>query len=278
MAARHAPSATYLSGIVEAHRKSAASDTRDPGSLLEDAARSPETRGFRRALDRLGANGLTGVIAEIKRRSPSKGDLAPDLDPAGLAAEYERGGATCLSVLTDERFFGGSPSDLQAARRACGLPVLRKDFTVSAADVADARIMGADAVLLIVAALSDSELASLLAVARGLGLDSLVEVHDESELETALGYGADLVGVNQRDLETFEVDHELAARLATLIPDSVVAVAESGIRDPRDVSRLAECGFQGVLVGESVVTSADPSRAVKALTGHRIAPRLTAGS
>jgi indole-3-glycerol phosphate synthase len=278
MAARHAPSATYLSGIVEAHRKSAASDTRDPESLLEEAVGSPETRGFRRALDRLGANGLTGVIAEIKRRSPSRGDLAPDLDPAGLAVEYERGGATCLSVLTDERFFGGSSSDLRAAKGACGLPVLRKDFTVSGADVADARIMGADAVLLIVAALSEPELTSLLAIARGLGLDSLVEVHDESELEVALGSGADLVGVNQRDLETFEVDHELAVRLAALIPDTVVAVAESGIRGPQDVSRLAACGFQGVLVGESVVTSADPSRAVKALSGHRIAPRQTAGS
>jgi indole-3-glycerol phosphate synthase len=278
MAARHAPSATYLSGIVEAHRKKAASDTRDPELLLEEAVGSPETRGFRRALERLGTEGLTGVIAEIKRRSPSKGDLAPYLDPAGLAADYERGGATCLSVLTDERFFGGSPSDLRAARGACGLPVLRKDFTVCAADVADARTMGADAVLLIVAALSEPELASLLAIARRLGLDSLVEVHDESELESALACGADLVGVNQRDLETFEVDGELAGRMATLIPDSVVAIAESGIRGPKDVSRLAAFGFQGVLVGESVVTSADPSRTVKALSGHRIAPRQTAGS
>jgi indole-3-glycerol phosphate synthase len=133
-------------------------------------------------------------------------------------------------------------------------------------------------VLLIVAALSQSELASLLAIARRLGLDSLVEVHDESELEIALACGADLVGVNQRDLETFEVDGELACRLATLIPDTVVAVAESGIRGPKDVSRLAACGFEGVLVGESVVTSADPSRAVKALSGHRIAPRQMAGS
>src|SRR6202167_4137771 len=213
MAARHAPSATYLSGIVEVHRKSAASDTRDPESLLEDALGSPETRGFRRALDRLGATGLTGVIAEIKRRSPSKGDLAPDLDPAGLAADYERGGATCLSVLTDERFFGGSPTDLRAARGACGLPVLRKDFTVGEADVADARVMGADAVLLIVAALSDDELGRLLALARQLGLDALVEAHDENEVERALAVGADLIGVNQRDLTTFAVDPERALRV-----------------------------------------------------------------
>lgn len=278
MAARHAPSATYLSGIVAAHRDRAASDTRDPEQLVELAAGSTETRGFKSALMRFGQSAQTGVIAEIKRRSPSKGDLAPGLDPVALAASYEDGGAACLSVLTDERFFGGSPSDLLAARSACGLPVLRKDFTVCAADVADARIMGADAVLLIVAALSEAELGSLLEISRRLGLDALVEVHDESELETALHCGADLVGVNQRDLRTFEVDGELAIQLAALIPDTLVAVAESGIRGPEDVSRLAACGFQGVLVGEKLVTSTDPAAAVRALTGHRIGPRAMAGS
>jgi len=271
MAAGHARSATYLSGIVAAHRETAASDTRDPELLLEKAAASPPCRGFRSALVGLGAT--AGVIAEIKRRSPSKGDLAPELNPAALASSYEQGGAACLSVLTDERFFGGSASDLREARGACGLPVLRKDFTVSVADVADARLMGADALLLIVAALSADELSTLVGVASGLGLDSLVEVHDEAELQTALGCGADLVGVNQRDLRTFEVDTKLAARLAALVPDGVVAVAESGIRGPRDVSRLAACGFQGVLVGESLVTSDEPARAVSALTGHRIGPR-----
>lgn len=278
MAARHAPSATYLSGIVTAHRDQAVCDTRDPDALVENAVGSPPARGFKRALERLAHNGETGVIAEIKRRSPSKGDLAPGLDPAALASRYQLGGAACLSVLTDERFFGGSPADLESARGACELPVLRKDFTVCVADVADAKLMGADAVLLIVAALTRDELASLLEVSARLGLDSLVEVHDEAELETALGCGADLIGVNQRDLQTFEVDPDLAVVLATRIPDNVIAVAESGIRGPADVARLADGGFQGVLVGESLVTSPDPRQAVRALTGHKIGPRRTAGT
>ena len=189
-----------------------------------------------------------------------------------------KGGAACLSVLTDERFFGGSSSDLRAARGACELPVLRKDFTVCVADVADARIMGADAVLLIVAALGEMELAALLEVSRRLGLDALVEVHDSEELEIALRCGADLVGVNQRDLKTFEVDGGLAVKLVAQIPDTVVAVAESGIRGAKDVSYLAGRGFEGVLVGESLVTSADPESAVRALTGHRTGPRAMAGS
>jgi indole-3-glycerol phosphate synthase len=278
MAARHAPSATYLSGIVAAHRERAASDTRDPDVLLKDTADSLPTRGFRQALASQVPSGTTAVIAEIKRRSPSKGDLAPGLDPAALATRYEQGGAACLSVLTDERFFGGSAADLRAARGACGLPVLRKDFTVCAADLADARLMGADAVLLIAAALTELELDSFLEISGRLGLDALVEVHDEAELEMALRHGADLVGVNQRDLTTFEVDTDLAIRLAALIPDTVVAVAESGIRGPEDVKQLAACGYQGVLVGESLVTSADPARAVTALTGHRIGQRSKAGS
>ena len=159
------------------------------------------------------AGGELAVIAEVKRRSPSKGPLDAGLDPAAVAADYEAGGAACVSVLTDEEFFGGSPADLAAARSACGLPVLRKDFTVSRADVCDARLMGADAVLLIVAALSDDELSSFLGLAQELSLDALVEVHDEAELERALDAGAELVGVNQRDLTTFAVDPERAARL-----------------------------------------------------------------
>jgi indole-3-glycerol phosphate synthase len=176
-------------------------------------------------------------------------------------------------VLTDAQFFGGSVSDLQDARGASALPVLRKDFTVCANDVADARLMGADALLLIVAALSTDELATLVGIASGLAIDCLVEVHDEDELSVALGCGASLVGVNQRDLRTFEVDTELAVRLAALIPDGVVAVAESGIRGPADVSRLASCGFQAVLVGELLVTAADPVAATRELTGQRIGPR-----
>ena len=273
MAARHAPSATYLSGIVAAHRASAASDARDPDALRAQASSCPPPRGFVRALveSSLGA----AVIAEIKRRSPSKGELAPDLDPAVLASEYERGGAACLSVLTDEQFFGGSVSDLTTARDSCSLPVLRKDFTVCVSDVADARIMGADAVLLIVAALSNEELVSLISTSADLGLDALVEVHDERELESALSGGAGLIGVNQRNLTNFEVDTDLAVRIAASIPDTVVAIAESGIRGRDDVRRLADCGYQGVLVGESLVTSADATAAVRDLTGHGIRPRTS---
>lgn len=168
-------------------------------------------------------------------------------------------------MLTDRDWFGGSPEDLRAARAAVDLPVLRKDFTVDARDVADARLMGADAVLLIVAALSDAELASFHALATELGMTALVETHDETEIERALAVGARVIGVNQRDLVTFAVDTERAVRLAPLIPDGVVRVAESGVRDADDARRLADAGYDAVLVGESVVTSGDPGRAVEAL-------------
>ena len=206
-------------------------------------------------------------MAEIKRRSPSKGDLAPDLDPAALAAAYEAGGAACLSVLTDSESFGGHPDDLAAARAAVSLPVLRKDFTVDERDVADARLMGADAVLLIVAALDDRELAACAALAAELGLAALVEVHDEAELDRALAVGATLVGVNARDLRTFTVDLDRVERLAGHVPDGVLAVAESGVRDHADALRMAAAGYAAVLVGESLVTSGDPAAAVAALKG-----------
>ena len=205
------------------------------------------------------------VITEIKRRSPSKGDLFPGLDPARLAGQYERGGASCLSVLTDEEFFGGSVADLQAARGAVSLPVLRKDFTVHRHDVLDARVMGADCVLLIAAALDDAELVELHAVALDVGLDVLVEIHDEAELERALAVGATVIGVNQRDLITFEVDTERAVRMAPLMPAGVVRVAESGVRDAADVRTLGEAGFHAVLVGETLVTHGDPERGVAEL-------------
>lgn len=206
-----------------------------------------------------------GVISEIKRRSPSKGDLHPDLDPAALAQAYVSGGASALSVLTDVEFFGGSPADLQAARAAVSIPVLRKDFTVCAADVYDARLMDADAVLLIVAALNDDELATLLALAGALGMHALVETHDEAEVARALAVGATIIGVNQRDLVTFEVDTDRAVRVAAAIPDGIIRVAESGIRDAHDVRRLADAGYHAVLVGESVVTAHDHGAAVAAL-------------
>jgi indole-3-glycerol phosphate synthase len=256
--------ATYLDRILEAHRAAAATDQRDLAALEEAARTCPPPRGFRRALVEAAAGGVA-VIAEVKRRSPSKGDLFAGLDPAALARQYEAGGAACLSVLTDRDFFGGSPDDLRAARAACALPVLRKDFTVSAHDVCDARLMGADAVLLIAAALDDVELADLAALAGRLDLDVLVEVHDEAELARAVAVGADLVGVNQRDLVTFEVDTARAVRVAPRMPEGVVRVAESGIASPADAAVLAGAGYHAVLVGEMLVTSGDPTGAVAAL-------------
>jgi indole-3-glycerol phosphate synthase len=205
------------------------------------------------------------VIAELKRRSPSKGLIRDNLDPAAVAAAYERGGAACLSVLTDAEFFGGSADDLRAARASVGIPVLRKDFTVSAHDVCDARLMEADALLLIVAALDDSELTDLHALTIDVGMDALVEVHDERELERALSLGARLVGVNQRDLNTFHVDTDRAVRMARTMPEHVVRVAESGIQGAADVGPLADAGFDAVLVGESLVVAADHEAAVREL-------------
>ncbi len=266
---------TYLTGILATHRARAAADVRGVDDLLARALSAPPTRPFALSLS-VPAGGELAVIAEVKRRSPSKGPLDAGLDPASVAADYEAGGATCVSVLTDGDYFGGSPEDLVAARSACGLPVLRKDFTVSRADVCDARLMGADAVLLIVAALSDEELSSFLGVAQELSLDALVEVHDEAELERALDAGAQVVGVNQRDLTTFSVDPERAVRLVGQIPAEVVAVAESGIGGAGDVAVLADAGYQAVLVGESLIRAADRRAAVRTLSGHRVGSRAGA--
>lgn len=255
--------ATYLAGILAAHRAAAAEDRRDLGALIESGLDVPtKPRPFARAL---AAGPGLGVIAEIKRRSPSRGALDEDLDPAELAVSYRDGGATCLSVLTDGAFFGGSAADLVAARETSGLPVLRKDFTVCAADVCDARLMGADAVLLIVAALTQAELCSLAELSTSMGLAALVEVHDEGELARALDAGAEMVGVNQRDLATFEVDPDRALKLRPLIPAGVLAVAESGVRSLSDVRHFAEAGYHAVLVGESLLTSKDRRGAVAAL-------------
>lgn len=240
----------------------AAADSRDLDALVAEAVRQPPTRGFRTALEQ---SPSLAVIAEIKRRSPSKGALNIDLDPVEIARAYETGGAACLSVLTDVEFFGGSPEDLQIARGAVPLPVLRKDFTVAPIDVVDARLMGADCVLLIAAALNRLQMIEMHALATEVGLDVLVEVHDEPELEIALECGATLVGVNQRDLVTFEVDHERAARMGAAMPAGVVKVAESGVRDVDDARRLADAGYDAILVGETLVTSGDPTAALRDL-------------
>ena len=226
-------------------------------------------RGFRHALEVVAASGDIAVISEIKRRSPSKGELAAGLDPGVLARQYEAGGAACLSVLTDVDFFGGSVDDLVSASAACALPVLRKDFTVSARNVCDARIMGAECVLLIAAALDQAELESFLKLAHAIGFDALVEIHDEAELERAVAAGADLIGVNQRDLVTFAVDTDRAVRMAPQMPAGVVRVAESGITGAGDAAVLAAAGYHAVLVGEHLVTSGDPEAGVAALRGAR---------
>ena len=259
----------YLDSILAAHRERAAGDHRDLEEAIEQAGRAGPVRSFAGAITAVSTHDGMAMISEIKRRSPSKGDLDPGLDPAAVATEYEAGGAACLSVLTDRQFFGGSADDLRSARSACSLPVLRKDFTVSALDVCDARAMGADAVLLIVAALTDQELRSLLTLAGRLSMTALVEVHDEGELERALGAGAGVIGVNRRDLRTFEVDRRRALALGGSIPADVVAVAESGIRDAADVASLAAAGYRAVLVGETLVRSDDRRTAIAELLGSR---------
>lgn len=250
--------ATYLDRILDRHREAAATDQRSLADLIAQAGHRPPTRGFALSLRNAVSVGELAVISEIKRRSPSKGALNADLDPAVLAGLYEAGGAAALSVLTDEEFFGGSIADLQLARAAVSLPVLRKDFTVDSRDVCDARLMGADCVLLIAAALTLRELVDLHAVADEIGIEVLVEIHDERELDAALAAGARMVGVNQRDLVTFQVDHERALRMAGVIPDGVVRVAESGVRDADDARQLRLAGYHAILVGETLVTSPDP--------------------
>lgn len=260
---------TYLDGIVAWHRARAARESRDLSELAaraEHASLADPPRAFRAAI---ATRPGVGVVAEIKRRSPSAGVIAGDVVAAEVAAEYEAGGACCLSVLTDSPHFGGRPDDLVRARAASSLPVLRKDFTVCEADVHDARLMGADAVLLIAAVLDDDELRRLHDLATGLSMAALVEVHDEAELERALSCGASLIGVNQRDLRSFEVDPNRAERVAKRVPPGVVKVAESGMRDRKDVARMEDAGYDGVLVGEALMASGDRAGAVRELSGGK---------
>jgi indole-3-glycerol phosphate synthase len=212
------------------------------------------------AEERLRRPGLA-LIAEVKRASPSKGALAEIPDPAALAAEYEAGGATAVSVLTERRRFGGSLADLDAVRKAVRIPVLRKDFMVEDYQLHEARAHGADLVLLIVAALAQSDLVRMHALAGDLGMTALVEVHDEDEVDRAVGAGARVIGVNARNLKTLAVDPDTFARLAGRIPDTCVRVAESGIAGPADAARYAALGADAVLVGEALVRDGDPRRA-----------------
>ncbi|MGA1412452.1 MAG: indole-3-glycerol phosphate synthase TrpC [Ilumatobacteraceae bacterium] len=244
----------YLDEILAQHREVASRDSRSLSGLIEATRTISNSRGFAKRLIEDSKNALA-VIAEIKRRSPSRGLLSHDLEPKVIAEQYKNAGASCISVLTDSDFFGGSVDDLKSARGAVDLPVLRKDFTVSLNDICDAKLMNADCILLIVAALNKVELAEFHNFALELGLDVLVEIHDEPELDLALEVGAKMVGVNQRNLKTFEVDQQRAVRIATKIPSSVVRVAESGVRTRDDALQLRDAGYHAVLVGESLVTS-----------------------
>jgi indole-3-glycerol phosphate synthase len=235
-------------------------------SLLLDLPYADEVRDFRGALV---AGRLPGprVIAEIKRRSPSKGELRPGLDPARLAAVYEANGASAISVLVDERFFGGSLADLSAARTSVKLPVLCKEFIVDPYQVYEARMSGADAVLLIAGILDRRQLREYRELASGLGMPSLVEVHDEVELMTAVYSGAEIVGVNNRDLRTFEVSLDVTRSLIPWVPEYMVTVSESGIRDGADRELMAAMGVDALLVGESLITAPDVEAATREICG-----------
>ena len=244
----------YLDEILAQHREVASRDSRSLSGLIEATRNISNSRGFAKRLIEDSKNALA-VIAEIKRRSPSRGLLSHDLEPKVIAEQYKNAGASCISVLTDSDFFGGSVGDLKSARGAVDLPVLRKDFTVSLNDICDAKLMNADCILLIVAALNKDELSEFHKFASELGLDVLVEIHDEPELDLALEIGAKMIGVNQRNLKTFEVDQQRAVRIAKKIPSNVVRVAESGVRTRDDASQLRDAGYHAILVGESLVTS-----------------------
>jgi indole-3-glycerol phosphate synthase len=231
---------------------------------LERAAEKHAPRGFRRVLDLRSQNG-PAVIAELKKASPSRGLIRADFRPASLAVELERAGAAALSVLTDEEFFQGSLENLRSASTSTTLPCLRKDFIVDEIQILEARANGADAILLIVAALSQSELQALARRASECGLDVLCEVHDQKELQRAVDAGCNLIGVNNRDLRTFEVNLEAAFRLADLIPNYAIRVAESGIHSGADIARLRAVGYHVFLIGESLMAAESPGEALRTL-------------
>ncbi|KMM77182.1 indole-3-glycerol-phosphate synthase [Xanthomonas sp. NCPPB 1128] len=233
--------------------------------LVARAEAMPPTRGFARALQAAIANGDPAVIAEVKKASPSKGVIRPDFHPADIAVSYEFGGAACLSVLTDEDFFQGHDRYLQQARDACTLPVLRKDFTIDPYQVYEARALGADCILLIVAALDDLQLAELSSLALQLGMDVLVEVHDIDELERALQVPAPLIGINNRNLRTFEVSLQTTLSMQNAVPRDRLLVTESGILGPDDVALMRGAGVHAFLVGEAFMRAEEPGEALRQL-------------
>ena len=233
------------------------------------AREQPAPRGFERALRARVAAGRPAVIAEIKRASPSRGLIRADFDPARIAASYEANGATCLSVLTDREFFGGSPEDLRAARAACSLPVLRKDFIIDPYQVHESRAWGADCILLIMDAEPDAEIRALEKEARGIGLDVLVECHDAAQLDRAIALRTSLVGINNRDLRTFETRLDTTISLMGRVPPDRLLVTESGIESQEDVARLKKAGVSAYLVGSAFMVADNPGKELSRLFSGR---------
>jgi indole-3-glycerol phosphate synthase len=268
--------ATGLDQIVAATRRRVAAARASANlSQLEQGAQEHAPRGFRRALAERSRTG-PAVIAELKKASPSRGLIRADFDPQLLAQELEAAGAAALSVLTDEEFFQGSLSNLRRASVTTHLPCLQKDFIVEEFQLLQARAYGADAILLIVAVLSQGELNSLAKKSRDLGLDVLCETHDEDELRRAVDAGCDLIGVNNRNLRTFKVDPQTTLRMAGLIPKNVVGVAESGIERGADVARLRAAGYQAFLIGESLMKAESPGEALRGLLAEAEPSQLSA--
>ena len=257
-----APGGTLGRIVAEARERVQALHARE-SELVRAAEHAGPAPSFARALR---AN-TVGVIAEVKRRSPSKGWINANISAADQARAYERGGAVAISVLTEPAHFGGSVADLEAVRDAVHLPALKKDFHVDPLQLVEARAVGASAALLIARALAPSELVALVGTARALALEVLVEIRDEAELDRALGAGATIVGINNRNLETLEIDPATSERLLARIPESVVAIAESGVSSRADVERVARAGAHGVLVGSAISKSSDPAAAVAELSG-----------
>jgi indole-3-glycerol phosphate synthase len=257
--------ATFLEGVVERTRSDLERRKRErpAADLRRDLGPAPRGRPFSEALI---AEGIS-LIAEMKRASPSRGPIRPGASVTDVVRAYQAAGARAVSVLTEGAYFGGSLDDLVEARAACELPLLRKDFVVDEYQLLEARVAGADAALLIVAALEHDRLAELIAAASDLGMDSLVEVHDEDEVETALDCGAEVIGINNRDLHTLEVDLRTAFRLLADVPAGTVVVAESGITRHSDVEELEEAGVDAILVGEALMRADDPERAIRELLG-----------
>jgi indole-3-glycerol phosphate synthase len=258
---------TILDRIVAKKRdRLRATKDRCPLSVqIRNARAASPARDFKAAI---GGTGRILLIAEIKKASPSKGMLAESLNVTQLAQSYERAGASAISVITEEDFFQGAQDYLRAARRVVSLPLLRKDFIFDSYQIYESRALGADAVLLIVAILNDRQLSDLQALCRVVGIAALVEVHDEDELSRAIACGSDIIGINSRNLKTMEVDLSTLERLAGLVPDDKVIVAESGIRNAEDLRRLRSLGISAVLMGEAIVTAPDPEARIRSLLGE----------